>query len=135
MKKFPINGYGEDFFTGHCRNGDQVLMGLLCSNVVLFRFDREGRLVGTERRPWLYPAEQSAGICHICDAVFTKRLADQIGGWQEEIGFTTGRSEVEEFFDAEQYVGIELDENRGCTFVFWWAKEYSMDGAGEVEST
>jgi hypothetical protein len=50
MTRFPIRSYGDDFFAGRCANGDQALLGLLCPNVVLYRFDGDGKQIGREVR-------------------------------------------------------------------------------------
>jgi hypothetical protein len=40
---FPIASY--DYFTGVTKNGQQVLMGLLCPELVAFFFSKDGTLV------------------------------------------------------------------------------------------
>jgi hypothetical protein len=35
-KPFAIRTYGDEFLTGRCDNGDQILMGLLCPNVAVY---------------------------------------------------------------------------------------------------
>ncbi len=70
MQKFRIRSYQDDFYAGTCRNGEQVILGLLCPRVVLFRFDVEGALLGREVRDWKLPAECRAGICAIFDPLF-----------------------------------------------------------------
>jgi hypothetical protein len=134
-ERFPIRSYGDEFFVGRCANGSQALLGLLCPNVVLYRFDSDGNLVGREVRPWNYPAERHGGVYAIYDPVFIARLAEQITGWQSELGFTEDRIDVAAFYDEELGVGIELPENDECAFVFWWAKDYWMNDQGGVEST
>ncbi len=135
VTRFPIRSYGDDFFAGQCANGDQALLGLLCPNLVLYRFDGDGNRVAREVRPWLYPAEQRDGVYAIYDPTFRERLAKQIADWQAELGFVEDRIDVAEFFDAEQCVGIELPEDDECAFVLWWAKDYWMNDQGGVEST
>jgi hypothetical protein len=133
--KFTICSYGDDFFAGRCDNGDQVLMGLLCPNLVAFRFDSEGKPIGRELRPWLHPAEWRGGAFAIYGHIFQERLAEQMAGWQSEIGFAEQPITVEMFYDAEQGVGIEPAGSKHCAFILWWAKDYWMDSAGGVEST
>ncbi|MFO0964158.1 MAG: hypothetical protein U0793_01040 [Gemmataceae bacterium] len=53
---FPIQGYGDEFSTGVCADGRQVVMGLLCPHLVAYFFDRKGKLLGDEHRPWNKPA-------------------------------------------------------------------------------
>jgi hypothetical protein len=135
LKRFSIRTYGNDFFAGRCANGDQALLGLLCPNVVLYRFDRHGNQIDREVRPWLHPAEQRKGIYAIYERTFRERLAKQIANWRTELGFVEARIEIAEFFDVEQGVGIELPENDECACVLWWAKDYWMDDQGGVKST
>ena len=132
---FRLRSYGKDFRTGRSASGDQVLIGLLCPNLVLFRFDKGGTLMGRELRPWSFPAPFRNGVYAIYDPMFQTRLAEQIAGWQAELGFIQEPIIVRRFFDDEQWVGIELPEDENCAFVFWWAKDYWMNAAGEVEST
>jgi len=133
--RFPIRSYGEDFLAGRCANGEQALLGLLCPNIVLYRFNGDGNQIGRDVRPWLYPAEQHQGVYNIYEPKFRERLVKQIADWQAELGFVEDRIDVAPFYDEEQGVGIELPEKDECAFVFWWAKDYWMDAQGDVEST
>jgi hypothetical protein len=134
-QRFNLRSYGDDFQTGRCANGDQVLMGLLCPNLVLFRFDREGTLIGRELRPWSFPARRVGGIYEIFDPMFRTRLGEQITTWQAELGFSEEPITVCGFFDKEHWVGIDLPDDEPCAFIFWWAKDYWMNAAGKVVST
>src|SRR5215468_4820448 len=100
-QKFHLRSYGDDFQTGRCANGDRVVMGLLCPNLVLFRFDREGTLIGRELRPWSFPAARVGGIYKIFDQMFETRLEEQITSWQAELGFSEEPITVSRFFDKE----------------------------------
>jgi hypothetical protein len=133
--RFPIRSYGDDFLAGRCTNGHQALLGLLCPNLMLYRFDGDGNQIGREARPWRYPAEQRQGVYAIYDPIFRERLARQIAAWKAEVGFVEDRIDVAAFYDEEYDVGIELAQNDECAFVFWWAKDYWMDDQGGVEST
>src|SRR5699024_10327296 len=97
MKRFPIRNYGDEFLAGRCANGEQALLGLLCPNLVLYRFDADGNLIGREVRPWRYHAEQHQGVYAIYDPVFREHIDQQIADWQAELGFVDGRIEVEAF--------------------------------------
>jgi hypothetical protein len=134
-KTFRIGSYGDDFSTGTCNNGNQLIIGLLCPNIILYRFDAIGRRIGREIHPWNFPAPLDNGIYQIFDPTFQARIRDQISRWKTELGFKEEKVDVQLFYDVEQDVGIEVDEARGCAFVFWWAKDYWMNENGEVEST
>jgi hypothetical protein len=130
-----MRSYGDDFVAGHCANGDQVLLGLLCPNLVLYRFDGSGRPIGREIRPWSYPAVRRHGIYQLHDPAFRESLARQLADWRAELGLVDGPIEVEQFVDETQGVGMEPSEEGECAFIFWWAKDYWMNEDGEVEST
>jgi hypothetical protein len=162
---FTVNGYGDDFFTGVCSDGRQVVMGLLCPEVVAYFFDAEGRLLGDERRPWDHPAPRMGGNgpYRIYDDVFQGMLAVQIAEWQTALDCSSGPIRVRQFFDRRHPVGITLlpshmqptddewrdmsrDERRELEhdraewlangeFVWLWAKDYWMAADGEVTST
>jgi len=134
-QKFHLRSYGADFQTGRCANGDQALMGLLCPNLVLFRFDKQGTFIGRELRPWSYPAPLRRRIYMVFDPTFQARLEEQVTGWQAELGFSEEPITVNRFFHKEHCVGIDLPDDEPCAFIFWWAKDYWMNEAGEVLST
>jgi len=134
-QRFRICTYGDDFFTGRCANGEQVLMGLLCPHVALYRFDGEGKYLGRELRRWSFPAKQNGTIYAIYDQDFQERLAQQISDWQAEIHFVERVIQVEKSFDKEQCVGIEPSDNSAWAFIFYWSKNYWMNESGEVDST
>jgi hypothetical protein len=87
LMRFPIRSYGNEFYAGRCANGNQALLGLLCPNVVLYRFDGNGNRIGREVRPWHYPAEQRKGVYAIYDPKSAKHLANQIEAGRSELGF------------------------------------------------
>lgn len=161
---FPITGYGDEFVTGLCSDGRQVVMGLLCPHLVAYYFDRDGRLVEGERRLWNHPAPRSGnGPYHIYDKAFEAALATQLREWQDSIGYSSQPIRVRAFFDAQQGVGISLfpdhmdlpeDELKSLDgeeredlerdraewltsgqFVWWWAKDYWTGPDGAVVST
>jgi hypothetical protein len=133
--RFRVKSYGDDFVTGHCDNGDQVLMGLLCPEVVLYRFAPTGEFLRREAQDWEYPAPRVGGIFQISDPTFRRRLAQQIASWQREIGFVDAPIDVNAFFDHEHLVGLSLPEDQECSHVLWWAKDYWLKATGDVQST
>jgi hypothetical protein len=152
---YTLNGYTPDFYTGHAHDGRQVLMGLLCPELVAYFFTPDGTLLHREIRPWNYPASRFGddGPYQIYDAEFSHRLSDQIADWQQEMGFEPKQIRVKEFFDEEHSVGIKTlpepgedpdwDEDAETLeawreegiFEFYWAKDYLMSADGNVEST
>jgi hypothetical protein len=163
---FPIQDHGYDFFTGVCADGHQVVMGLLCPEIVCVFFDPAGNYLGCEQRFWGEEAADLAGrepIYNIFGDRFRVLIAQQIKGWQAELGFRTATIRVKEFWADGHSVGIEempdhyrdietadwfpneerrqhFRESRERwlargSFVFWWAKDYYVSRDGEVEST
>lgn len=158
---YPLQSY--DYETGMCADGRQVVMGLLCPNLVAFFFDMQGNLLGKELRLWKHPARFENGRYHTYEDEFEAALEQQKTEWQAEIGFQPDTIRVKHFFDAELLVGIELlpdhylelettdwisnEEERqeyikdrdswleNGNFVWWWARDYYMSAEGEVEST
>lgn len=138
-------------------------MGLLCPNLVAFFFDEQGNLNQKESRLWEYPATRRDGIYQIYDDAFRAALAQQKSRWKTEVGFQPGVIHIKQFYDEAHTVGIEIlpehyqdletsdefedeEERQGWMqdrdawlergeFVWWWAKDYYMNAAGEVDST
>jgi hypothetical protein len=135
MRRFNIQTYGDDFFAGRSKSGEQFLLGLLCPNIVLFRFNAFGTVVGKESRPWQHSAARHQGIYQIYEPVFRELLSLQMSDWRTELGFIEQTIEIELFYDGEEGVGIQLPESNECACVFWWGNEYWMNEQGEVEST
>jgi hypothetical protein len=144
-KLFPIQGYEEDFDTGICAGGHQVVLGVFEPQLIAYFFDPEGNLLRTEHRSPQVPARGGYR-----DTAYSE--------WKLELGFVPGPIYIKIFFDFEEYVGIELipehlqpeeiaaepdaelAESRagwleGGNFVWWWAKDYWMSSEGKVEST
>jgi hypothetical protein len=108
---FPIQSQGYDFFTGICADGRQVVMGLLCPELVAYFFDAHGSLVGAQRRTWSDAAADVAGRVppyRIFNDEFKALIGLQRREWEGELGFRTATIHVKEFFDHELGVGIEL---------------------------
>ena len=148
-----------DFHTGVLDDGRQALLGLLCPEVVVFIFDRDGRFLTKQVHDWRYPAPRMGadGPFQIYDPTFVRALKEQIADLKTLLGLTDGTIHVRQFFDLE--VGIEerpdhLEEREDETeeeveerlamrrewddsgsFVLWWAKDYYMSKDGRIEST
>jgi len=163
-KLFTVQSCEPDFVTGVCADGRQVVMGLLCPNLVAFFFDADGVHSGAEQRTWDTPAptHPHTGRYLLGDDAFQSALDLQISGWQDELGFVPAPVHIHAFVDQEKWVGVELipehllpeqiaDEEDPTRreqlhdiaaewrdsgwFVWWWAKDYWMNAEGEVEST
>jgi hypothetical protein len=163
---FPLNFRGVDAggpVTGVCADGRQVVMGLLCPNLVAYFFDPKGDLLHEEHRSWLHPApRRGAGPYQIYDEAFQSALATQFQKWQQTLGFNRCAIQVRAFLDERYVVGIELfpdhlqptaDEWQSMTeqerqdmqqarakwkaagtFVWWWAEDYWINPDGTVGS-
>jgi hypothetical protein len=157
QRLYAVQGYGDDFHTGTVGDGRQVIMGLLCPNLVAVFFDSSGNFLETQKRA--LPFMRPKGPYDIYD----KRIGPQLRCWQKEIGFRPGTVKVRRFSLPEEGVGIDdlpghfqefVDERSqfiesdgedyremirawqdAGNFVFWWAKDYWMDRDGDVEST
>src|SRR5262249_54108463 len=98
-----------DFHVGRLRDGRQVLLGLLCPEVVAYFFGAEGTLVSVQRQPWRTPAARmiNHGPYQIHEPIFEAAIQRQISDWKTELGITDGPISVEAFFDEELFVGVE----------------------------
>ncbi len=133
---FLIQTYGHDFFAGHTNSGQQILVGLLCPEVVCFFFTESGALLRKETHPWKNPAPFADGVFNTCDPEFERNLTSQIRQIMSDLGFLDGAISVQRFFDEQSWVGIDMPENPSeCDFIFYWAKDYWMDSTGRVIST
>src|SRR5205823_2367085 len=95
----PDEGY---FSAGVTPDGEQVLMGLFCPNLVAFRFDPEGNLLGSEQRPVPFFRDVTPPY-----DIYDSRIQPMIEAWKEEMGFRPATISVRKFWSAEHYVGIE----------------------------
>lgn len=102
------------FHAGTSRDGRQVLIGLLCPDLVALFFDSDGALLDLEKRPldFLRPSgvivdgeavEGQVGTFDIHD----ERIPHHLRSWQNEIGFTPCTIAVRRFFVPELGVGIQ----------------------------
>src|SRR5205807_504955 len=94
-----------------CGDGRRVVMGLLCPALVAFFFDEEGNLLGREERPWTADAAKLAGDeppYSIFSSLFLALIDMQMQEWQAELEFRPCTIHVQEFFDVDYPVGIEI---------------------------
>ncbi len=106
---FPIQAY--DYETGVCADGRQVVMGLLCPELVAFFFDAQGNLVSREGRHWSDAAGKIAGHqppYHISSDEFDALIDAERKAWQVELGYSPATIRVKEFYDDEYPVGIQI---------------------------
>jgi hypothetical protein len=103
---YPISthdGYG--FHAGMTGDNRQVLMGLLCPNLVAFFFDMEGNLLDVQERllTFLQPSgvfvdgELIEGLVRRYD-IYDERIPPALEAWQKEIGFQPTVIRVKKFF-------------------------------------
>jgi hypothetical protein len=150
----PDEGY---FSAGVTADGQQVLMGLFCPNLVAFRFDRDGNLLSSEQRPVPFFRDVTPPY-----DIYDRRIQPVIAAWKEEMGFRPATIRVRKFWSAEHYIGIEdypshfheilsdpeADEDEKADvresmelwdkdgqFVLQWGNDYWLDGAGRVVSS
>ncbi|MEZ4446189.1 MAG: hypothetical protein R3B72_44340 [Polyangiaceae bacterium] len=148
-----------DFHAGVLDDGRQVLLGLLCPEVVVFVFGRDGRFITKQEQVWRHPAQRMGtdGPYQIYDPAFVRAMNQQIADLKATLGVKDGTIRVRQFFDVA--VGIEefpdyLEESEDGSpedaqrrlalrrewrasggFVLWWAKDYYMSKDGQIEST
>ncbi len=157
-RRYPINSHETYFFfAGRTHDKRQVLMGLLCPDLVAFFFDAGGNLLNVEHRPVSF----FQGVTPPYD-IFDERIPALIDEWQVEMGFQPSTIKVKKFFFQELYIGIEdypshfgeilsdpqaseeeksdirdsmrlWDEER--QFVLQWGNDYWIDESGEVVSS
>jgi hypothetical protein len=149
---------GEGYFSaGVTPDGAQVLMGLYCPNLVAFRFDRDGSLIGAEQRPVPF----FRGVTPPYD-IYDDRIQPMIGAWKDEMGFRPATIRVGRFYSDEYGIGIEdypshfhemlddpdadAEEKAGIReamelwdadgqCVLLWGNDYWLDGSGHVVSS
>jgi len=150
----PDEGY---FSAGVMADGQQVLMGLFCPNLVAFRFDGDGSLLGSEQRPVPFFRNVTPPY-----NIYDDRIQPMIEEWQAEMGFRPATIRVRKFWSVEHYIGIEDypsdfhevlsdpdadDEekaemresirlwDKAGQFVVQWGNDYWLDGTGRVVSS
>ncbi len=157
-RRYPILSqecYG--FFAGVTANQQQVLMGLLCPDLVALFFDPEGNLLSTEHRP----VEFFQGIAPPYN-IHDQRIPGLIKQWQGELGFRATIINVKQFYSKQLLVGIDnypshfeeiLSDPSECEeekesvraemaewddqgqFVLGWGNDYWLDSSGDVISS
>ena len=148
------------FTTGRCADGRQVVMGLLCPDLVTVFFDADGCYLETTSEPWAFPAPRMTdnGPFRIYDSEFSERFEMQMKEQQAKIGFSEGLIQIRPFESPEADCWLqrmpseltdldpdapdfeELNEERqdwleGDNHVFGWAEEYWISRDGEVETS
>jgi hypothetical protein len=155
---FPIQP-AADFHAGVLDDGRQVLLGLLCPDVIVFIFDPDGRLITKQEHEWRHPAPRMGndGPYRIYDPAFVKAIDKQIADLKATLGMEDGTIRVRRFFDvavgiedlpdhleepenespedAEDRVALRREWEASGSFVLWWAKDYFMSKDGRIEST
>lgn len=123
---FPISESEDDYFTGIAKNGEQVLMGLICPELVAYFFSKYGDLLKRETRTWKYPATVKNYVYDVENKNFKKNLDSQFNEWKNEIGFQPSIIKVKAFFDDQYSVGVEeipkfleLGQNYSGSFSEW----------------
>ena len=152
-RMFCLESYDDEFHTGLCADGKQVIMGLLCPYVMAYFFDQDGHFSGASRQMWKESAPQfgDGGPYKLSDDKFQQAIAEQIDDWKEQLGFRSSVIRIEQFADHEMGAGITdrpeylrgadqndedlLEWNKSGNFIFLWGNEYWVSPSGEVEST
>jgi hypothetical protein len=157
-RSYPIKTHEPyGFWTGLTPGNKQVLMGLLCPNLVAFFFDAGGTLLAVEQRPLAL----FQGVAPPYD-IYDERIPGEVASWQSEMGLRPAPIKVKKFFTQEPYAGIEdypdhfgevlSDPEAGraekedvCEsmrlwdkdgqFVLQWGNDYWLDDTGEVVSS
>ena len=126
MNNYIITSYGDDICTGKTDDGRQVLMGLLCPELIAVFFDAAGDFLQVEPRALtqLPPRqgvvrvswETTAGVqslegirpgpYQMYDPTFEETLARDLAAWKREIGFQEAPITVREFFLDDHFLGI-----------------------------
>ena len=158
-KRYNLLSYSS-YTTGRCPDGRQVVMGLLCPNLVTVFFDADGHYLDAHVAPWEHPAPkmQENGPFHIDDPAFAEQFQKQMCEYQTQIGFSEGRIGIHPFespdvdcwlkrmpadlddLDPDDPDYEDLCEERddwiyGENHVFGWAEEYWISPNGEVETS
>jgi hypothetical protein len=126
MEKYIITSYRDDFYTGKTGDERQVLMGLLCPELVAIFFDVAGDLLQVESRALtcLPPRQRVVSVSwetnvgiqslegprpgpfQLFDPHFQDTLARDLAAWKREIRFQETPITVREFFLNDRYLGI-----------------------------
>lgn len=150
----PDEGY---FSAGVKPDGQQVLIGLFCPNLVAFHFDRDGKLLRSEQRPVPFVKDVTPPY-----DIDDERIQPMIETWKAEMRFRPATISVRKFFSDEHDIGIEdypshfheilsdpaADEeekagvresmelwDKDGQFVLLWGNDYWLDESGRVVSS
>ena len=150
----PDEGY---FSAGVKPGGEQVLMGLFCPNLVAFRFDRDGYLLGCEQHPVPFFRDVKPPY-----DIYDDRIQPMLVAWKAEMELSPATIRVRKFFSDEHYIGIEdypsyfheilsdpaadVEEKADARqsmelwdkhgqFVLHWGNDYWLDESGRVVSS
>jgi hypothetical protein len=154
---YPIAPDESYFSAGITPDGEQVLMGLFCPDLIAFFFDSEGNVLRVENRPLdcLHEARPPYDI-------YDDRIPKRIDAWKCELEFQQATIWIKKFFSEDLYIGIQdypdhfeeiLTDPEACEeekddvrdsiqlwdkdgqFVLWWGNDYWLDDSGNVVSS
>jgi hypothetical protein len=145
------------FYTGLTPSSEQVLMGLHSPDLIAFRFDVNGNLTSTERRP--IPLFQDVSPPY---DIYHEQLPQLICQWQREMRLRESTIQVKKFTSNECDIFIDdypshFDEilsdpeasdaekediaesirlwDADRQFVLQWGNDYWLDETGDVVSS
>jgi hypothetical protein len=160
---YPIQNDANYFWTGRDLQNDQVILGLLAPDVVVYHFDGEGKYMRKEVISLAHPPtkEQYTGIYRL-DSEFMTQFSSELDEIKSRVGYRPGAVSIQSFFDPTHHVGLmaypstyqefldfperfseqqkkayglHLEKwTNDRNFVFCWAEEYWMNHQGEIES-
>jgi hypothetical protein len=158
QRLYPIRSHEDyGFYAGVTPDNRQVLMGLLCPNIVVFLFNATGSLVETKQRRVHF----FEGVTPPFD-IYDGRIPPMIDAWQTEMRLQPGIIKVKKFFSLDLSVVIEdypshfeailSDPQEGedakidirdsikswdkeKQFVLIWGNDYWLNNSGEVVSS
>ena len=153
---YQINSSGY-WHTGHTSDGNQILFGLYCPDLVAYVFNAAGDLVETQKRPLDFLLESSPPY-----NIYNPRIELRQEAWKQQLGVRSGLIRVHKFLDNCRGIGIEdypeyfdlatepsnisdgmkseIEESRRTwekegNFVLRWGNDYWLDRNGEIESS
>jgi hypothetical protein len=157
-RRYPITSHeAYGFWTGVTPDKRQVLMGLLCPNLVAFFFDADGHLLAVEQRLLTFFQDVTPPY-----NIYDDRIPAAVDAWQREMSLQPVTITVRKFFVHEPYLGVEdypdhfaeilsdPEEGEGekedirdsmrlwdqaGQFVLQWGNDYWLNDTGEVVSS
>lgn len=151
----------HEFHVGRTRDGRQLILGPMFSEVIAYVFDSEGRLISRERRAWRESeaSQDRMEIYWLFEPGTRSKVERKVADWKRELGLVEAPIVVDGFFDNDFYVGIEdtprflevaiedesefdrrerdrerIDWVHSKSFVFWWELDYWMVRDGTMSS-